>query len=230
MAGYDKTELSPSPIRYRVPCGGIVTSVESRGFCGGANDVDLRLVYGDVGEKNGSRYTARAELLKAECNISANVSSVIFEGTVRNNNLNNIIIHPGGFLGFFLNPDCTKDKCFFQPAIINQTSNYTLDDHLVWTATDMSLLFSANGTGSTTTTSLAGVYATVGVCVVVTTGLAIALLTIICVRRKYKVKEGEMEETHVYEEIPENLGTRAEIELQQNNVYGRNNKTTAIFT
>ena len=50
------------------------------------------------------------------------------------------------------------------------------------------------------------------------------------VRRKYKVKEGEMEETHVYEEIPENFGTRAEIELQQNNAYGRNNKTTALFT
>ena len=68
-------------------------------------------------------------------------------------------------------------------------------------------------------------------CVVVTTGLVIALLTIIlCVRRMYKVKEGEMEETHVYEEIPENLGTRAEIELQQNNAYGRNKKTTALFT
>ena len=240
MARYDKTELSPSPIRgyfrYRVPCGGIVTSVEARGFCGRANDVDLRLVYGDVGEKNGSRYTVHAELLKAECNISANVSSVIFEGTV-------IIIHPGGFLGFFLNPDCTKDKCFFQPAIINQTSNYTLevaDDHLVWTATDMSLLFSANitsfpgdsgGTESTTATSLVGVYyATVGVCVAVTTGLVIALLTIICVRRMYKVKEGEIEETHDYEDIPENLGTRAEIELQQNNAYRRNNKTTALFT
>ena len=35
------------------------------------------------------------------------------------------------------------------------------------------------------------------------------------------MKEGEIEETHVYEEIPENLGSRAEIELQPNSAYIR---------
>ena len=178
-------------------------------------------------------YNYHVDLLKAECDTSANFSSMFFEGTVKNHSLN-IRIPPGGYLAFFLNPDCSKDKCYFQPAIINETSNYTLefaDDHLVWGSTNVSILFSANitsftgldsGTGSTTkTTSLVGVYATVGVCVAVPTGLVIALLTIkSCVRRKYKVKEGEIEETHVYEEIPENLGSRAEIELQPNSAYG----------
>ena len=56
MAGYDKTELSPSPIRgyfrYRVPCGGIVTSVEACGFCGrAANDVWFVLLHGVLNEE-----------------------------------------------------------------------------------------------------------------------------------------------------------------------------------
>ena len=197
MFEYDKTELSPSPIRgyfrYRVPCGGIVTSVEARGFCGRANDVWFILLHSD---ETGS-YNFHVDLLKAECDTSANISSMFFEGTVKNHSLN-IRIPPGSYLAFFFNPDCSKDMCYFQPAIINETSNYTLefaDDHLVWGSTNVSILFSANitsfpcldsGTGSTTkTTSLVGVYATVGVCVAVTTGLVITLLTIIlCVRRK----------------------------------------------
>ena len=31
---------------YTLPCGGIVTSVEARGFCGRPNDVELRLLTG----------------------------------------------------------------------------------------------------------------------------------------------------------------------------------------
>ena len=146
---YDETVIEHNPItkgyfRYIVPCGGIVTSIEARGFCGRANDVELRLLFG-YRDSKGVRHSS-AELVEAECDTSANVSSEIYEGTVRNDSLNITIPH-GGYICIYLIPDCSKEKCYFQPAIINKTSSYTMefrDDEKVWRNTNLLLLFSAN--------------------------------------------------------------------------------------
>ena len=133
---------------YRVPCGGIITSVEARGFCGRAENVELRLIYG-VLDDDGYRHS-RVEYIRAECNTSANYTSSVHEGSVRNDSLN-IDIPSGGVLAININPDCSGEKCSFQPAIIHQRSNYSLvfaDDHLQFTSSDLSLLFSANITGN----------------------------------------------------------------------------------
>ena len=89
---------------------------------------------------------SRVEYIRAECNTSANYTSSVHEGSVRNDSLN-IDIPSGGVLAININPDCSGEKCSFQPAIINQRSNYNLifaDDHLQFTSSNLSLLFSAN--------------------------------------------------------------------------------------
>ena len=45
-------------------------------------------------------------------------------------------------------------------------------------------------------------------------------------KRKQQTKGGETEESHVYEEIPEDLTIRPDIELQQNNAYGHTSKNS----
>ena len=235
---YDETVIEPNPIRgyfrYIVPCGGIVTSIEARGFCGRANDVELRLLYG---YKDSKGIHISTELVEAECNTSANVSSEIYEGTVRNDSLNIIIPH-GGDLRIYLIPDCSKEKCYFQPAIINKTSSYTMefrDDEKVWRNTNLSLLFSANiktlidnetlpsddpPNGNYTTiivTAVAVVVVAGGVCI------GLLLLVVVLIQCRRKKAQTVSENSHIYEEIPEELKIRAEIELQQNTSYGHNN-------
>ena len=137
---------------YTLPCGGIVTSVEARGFCGRPHDVELRLLTGKRA-KFGFADVARSILLAAKCNETpiANASGE-YEGFVRNNSLNFRV--PRGYaLVIDLNPDCsnTTDKCYFEPAIINKTSSYDValgDSHIVWSDTNVSLFLSANITGA----------------------------------------------------------------------------------
>ena len=236
---YDETVIEHNPMirgyfRYIVPCGGIVTSIEARGFCGRANDVELRLLYG---YKDSKGIHISTELVEAECNTSANVSSEIYEGTVRNDRLNIIIPH-GGDLRIYLIPDCSKEKCYFQPAIINKTSSYTMefrDDEKVWRNTNLSLLFSANiktlidnktlpsddpPNGNDTTIIVAAVAVVVvagGVCI------GLLLLVVVLIQCRRKKAQTVSENVHIYEEIPEELKIRAEIELQQNTSYGHNN-------
>ena len=234
---YDETVIEHNPMirgyfRYIVPCGGIVTSIEARGFCGRANDVKLRLLYG-YRDSKGVRHSS-AELVEAECDTSANVSSEIYEGTVRNDSLN-ITIPKGGDLRIYLIPGCSKEKCYFQPAIINKTSSYTMefrDDEKVWRNTNLSLLFSANiktlktlpsddpPNGNDTTiivTAVAAVVVAGGVCI------GLLLLVVVLIQCRRKKAQTVSENSHIYEEIPEELKIRAEIELQQNTSYGHNN-------
>ena len=103
------------------------------------------VVLDDDGYRHG-----RVEYIRAECNTSANYTTSVHEGSVRNDSLN-IDIPSGGVLAIDINPDCSGEKCSFQPAIIHQRSNYSLvfaDDHLQFTSSDLSLLFSANITGN----------------------------------------------------------------------------------
>ena len=154
MFEYNDTELMPREIDgyfvYTVPCGGTLTSVKARGFCIREDNVELRLIYGyyDMGQLH-----IHHELVKAECNVSTSVMSKCYEGKVTNDSLS-LVIHPGGFVGINVISDCSKDECYFQPAIINKTSNYTLEfgdcPHLI-NHTDLSLLFSANIEQSNTT-------------------------------------------------------------------------------
>ena len=148
MFEYNDTELMPREIDgyfiYTVPCGGTLTSVKARGFCIREDNVELRLICGYY-DKMGQLHF-NYELVKAECNASTSVMSKFYEGKVTNDSLS-LVIPPGGFFGITLISDCSKDECYFQPAIINKTSNYTLEfgdyPHLI-SHTDLSLLFSAN--------------------------------------------------------------------------------------
>ena len=105
---------------YTLPCGGIVTSVEARGFCGRPDDVELRLLTGKT-VNLGFEDVAGSILLAAKCNETpiANASGE-YEGFVRNNSLNFRV--PRGYaLVVDLNPDCSSNntkKCYFEPAII----------------------------------------------------------------------------------------------------------------
>ena len=147
MFEYNDTELMPREIDgyfvYTVPCGGTLTSVKARGFCIGEDNVELKLTYGysDMGQLH-----IHHEQVKAECNASTSVMSNFHEGKVTNDSLS-LVIPPGGFVTIHLISDCSKDDCHFQPAIINKTSNYTLEfgvDLRLNSHTDLSLLFSAN--------------------------------------------------------------------------------------
>ena len=148
MFEYNDTELMPREIdgyfKYTVPCGGTLTSVKACGFCIREDNVELRLIHGYY-DKMGQLHF-NYELVKAECNVSTSVMSKFYKGKVTNDSLS-LIIPPGGFVGINVISDCSKDECYFQPAIINKTSNYTLEfgdyPHLM-SHTDLSLLFSAN--------------------------------------------------------------------------------------
>ena len=135
---------------YILPCGGIVTSVEARGFCGRSDDVELRLLSAQRRTDNGFRSSNGIALVSAQCNKTATVGDHHYEGYVRNNSLN-LRVPPGYVLTLFLNPDCENRKCYFQPAVINESSKYDVvfaDSHVVWSDTNMSLFFSANITGT----------------------------------------------------------------------------------
>ena len=127
---YNESLIEPSNYRgyyrYVLPCGGILTSIKARGFCGRADNVQLRLLFGS-GIPGESYDSFDILLIEAKCNKTA--SSSVHEGQVVNDTLY-LYIPPNGFLSVFFNPDCTKEKCFFQPAIVNESSNHTL--MIIW--------------------------------------------------------------------------------------------------
>ena len=152
---YESLETKSLDIRghygYILPCGGIVTSVEARGFCGRPDNVELRLLSARQGE-----YTFKAlsdvVFVSAQCNKTATVDDH-YEGYVSNTSLN-IHVQPGHMLVVYFNPDCEGLKCYFEPAVINNASNYDVvfaDSHLVWSVPNISILFFANITGVTVT-------------------------------------------------------------------------------
>ena len=154
---YDENEtLAGRPLKirgyysYALPCGGIVTSIEARGFCDRPNDVELRILTGKTANFS-FEDIAGFILVVAKCNeiqIGAG-SKKYYEGFVRNNSLNFRV--PRGYaLVVDFNPDCER-KCYFEPAIINKTSSYDVafsDSHIVWSETNVSLFLSVNITGA----------------------------------------------------------------------------------
>ena len=152
MNEYDLSSVKPVHVQgyyqYLVPCGGIVTSIEARGFCGRRDNVELRLINGFNDEKG--RHS-RVILLTAVCD-NTTTRANYSEGYVRNDSLNMRILS-GGYLSITLNPDCSGEKCYFQPAIINKSSNYPIEyrsEHLVLSSTNVSLLFSAQVSANVT--------------------------------------------------------------------------------
>ena len=148
-------ELAAEPMKnpvfygYMLPCGGIVTSVEARGFCGRPDNVELLLISGGRANHSFEGVTGR-ELLPAKCNKTAMVDNS-YEGYVNATGLNFTVPRSGTLVVHF-NLECSISaaKCYFQPAVINETSNYDVvfgDSHLVWSHTNMSLFFSVNITG-----------------------------------------------------------------------------------
>ena len=90
---------------YALPCGGIVTSVEARGFCGRPDDVELRLLTGKRANL-GFDDIARSILLAAKCNETLTVTAPReYEGFVRNSSLN-FRVQRGHALVVVFNPDC----------------------------------------------------------------------------------------------------------------------------
>ena len=154
---YESLAAKPLEIRgyysYTLPCGGIVTSVEARGFCGRPDDVELRLITARRQSKNGFNSLSSVLFVSAQCNKTATVGDHHYEGYVSNDSLS-FHVEPGHVLTVFLNPDCKNSKCYFQPGVINENSNYDVvfaDSHIEWSDTNMSLFFSANITGVMTT-------------------------------------------------------------------------------
>ena len=151
---YESLGAKPLEIRgyysYTLPCGGIVTSVEARGFCGRPDDVEIRLISAKRRADHGFTSVNGIALVSAQCNKTATVGDHHYEGYVRNNSLN-LRVRPGHALTVLLNPECGNSKCYFQPAIVNKTSRYNVafaDGHFVWSDTNnISLFFSANVTG-----------------------------------------------------------------------------------
>ena len=152
---YETLVAEPSRIRgyyaYILPCGGIVTSVEARGFCGRPDNVELRLLSAARADHSFSN-VHDIVFLDAKCNKTAKVDENYYEGYVSATGLN-IQVPPGNVLAVNLNPDCSS-KCYFQPAVINKTmdSNYEVvfgDSYFVWSPTNTSLFFSANITSET---------------------------------------------------------------------------------
>ena len=86
--------------------------------------------------------------MPAQCNKTATVGDY-YERYISNNSLN-FLVEPGHILAVFLHPDCDNSKCYFQPAFVNESSDYDVvfaDSHIEWSDTNMSLFFSANITG-----------------------------------------------------------------------------------
>ena len=150
---YESLAAKPLEIRgyysYTLPCGGIITSVEARGFCGRPDNVELRLFSAKRRVDTGFTSVNGIALVSTQCNKTATVDDH-YEGYVSNNSLN-FRVRPGHTLSVFLNPECGNLKCYFQPAIVNKTSRYNVafaDGHFVWSDTNnISLFFSANITG-----------------------------------------------------------------------------------
>ncbi|CAI8032550.1 hypothetical protein GBAR_LOCUS18400, partial [Geodia barretti] len=97
-------ELAAEPMKnlgfygYTLPCGGIVTSVEARGFCGRPENGEMRLTSG-VREK----YIHHDVLLAAKCSKTAMVYNN-YEGYVSATGLN-ITVPRSGILVVHLDPD-----------------------------------------------------------------------------------------------------------------------------
>ena len=135
---------------YILPCGGIVTSVEARGFCGRPDNVELRLLSAKRAD-HAFKTLSDVVFVPVQCNKTATVNDY-YEGYVSNTSLN-IHVQPGHMLVVYFNPDCGRLQCYFEPAVINNASNYDVvfaDSHLVWSVPNMSLFFSANITGAMT--------------------------------------------------------------------------------
>ena len=131
---------------YVVPCRGTVTSIRARGFCPiGSNGTtavvmqifnstirDHRLVFNDTN-------------LTVECNISAAVGSDHYEGYINAYNLS-ITVESRGHLVLRRFYPCSPYGCFFQPAIVNKSSDFNLysyTENLEESNPGVSLLFSA---------------------------------------------------------------------------------------
>ena len=140
---------TPSFIRgyfsYVVPCTGTVTSIRARGFCPIGNNRttvvmqifnstirDHKLVFNDTN-------------LTVECNTSAAVGSDHYEGYINAYNLS-ITVESRGHLGLRRFYPCSRYGCFFQPAIVNKSSDFNLysyTENLEESNPGVSLLFSA---------------------------------------------------------------------------------------
>ena len=134
---------------YILPCGGIVTSVEARGLCRRPDNVEMQLIAGATAERGVGDLTYTS--LVAKCNKTAKVGNN-YEGYVSATGLE-IRVPRDGVLVVHLNPNCsgTSHKCFFQPAVTNETSNYDVvlgNSPYEWFRPNISLFFSANITGN----------------------------------------------------------------------------------
>ena len=141
---------SPSSRRgfysYRVQCSGTVTSVRARGFCPARTNGSVVVMVVINSTADVDSLMVDVTNLAAECNTSAPVGSDYYEGYVSSDNLN-IRVEFNGFLSVIFNPNCSNGRCFFQPTLVNRTSNHTLlffTEQLKVSVPPESILFSAN--------------------------------------------------------------------------------------
>ena len=112
---------------YRIPCSGTLVAVNATGFCILTERIHQEvslviLIY----RQNGA--SSSIELVPADCDLANNnsVSGIDYSfGNVSNNDLNIPVTSDEVLsIGFFTK--CMDGGCYFQPAIINDTSKHML--------------------------------------------------------------------------------------------------------
>ena len=138
---------------YRITCNGTLVAVNATGFCilTERTHQPVALVLIIYREVNGMPM-ATLHLIPADCDFanSNSVSGINYSfGSVSNNNLN-IPVTSDDFIALQLSATCTDIGCYFQPAIINDTSKHMLlyleygePANETRTLSNVSLLFSA---------------------------------------------------------------------------------------
>ena len=135
---------------YSITCNGILVSINARGFCRKTSQ-SVKLLIETVQIQNDELTRNARHFIDAECNSSTTFSfngSDYYWGNINVEN-QKIQVLAGEFLGIRYDPNCA-DVCFFQPAIVNESSEHTLlfvnDSYFPTPQTHTSLLFSTKCT------------------------------------------------------------------------------------
>ena len=115
---------------YPITCNGTLVAVNATGFCilTERTHQHVALVVIIYREVNDMPMTTYRIIIPADCDFATNnsVSGIDYSlGSVSSNNLN-IPVTSDGYLGIELFTTCTAVRCYFQPAIIDDTSKHML--------------------------------------------------------------------------------------------------------
>ena len=105
-------------------CNGTVVSVDAQGFCNKPTNGQSVVLLLIVSRARGNNFVHGSTRVQADCDTSVTIRDDFFWGNVSSISLN-LPVTTGDILSVRFDPVCT-DNCLFQPAIINETSDYEL--------------------------------------------------------------------------------------------------------